>query len=230
LGDDKYKEYAEHIHASGAHLMDLIGSMLDAARIEAGRYDLAPALEAPAALARECAAMIRGQAEQAGLTFALEIAPGLPETLIDKRAVKQILINLLTNAVKFTRTGGVVLSVSEKCGAIDFVVKDTGVGMSRTALAKLGGRFSEMHKSGVRGTDGAGLGLSLAFALAKLHGGALVFDSTPGEGTTARFTLPVRRSRDEAPSAPAARLGDIQSQLDRVARYRRERAENATAA
>lgn len=223
LGADKYKEYADDIHASGAHLMDLIGTILDCAKIDADRYAIEPALGDPAPVVRDCAAMIRGEAEKAGLAFKVEIAPDLPQTLIDARVVKQVLINLLTNAVKFTKAGSITLSVSEKCGAIDFVVTDTGVGMSRTALAKLGGRFSELHQDGVRGTGGAGLGLSLSFALAKLHGGALVFDSTPGEGTTARFTLPLRRALDDAPAAPVSRPGDIQSQLDRVARYRRER-------
>lgn len=227
LGDDKYKEYADDIHASGAHLMDLIGTILDCAKIDADRYAISPELGDPAPIARDCAAMIRGEAEKAGLVFNLEIAPDLPQTLIDARVVKQILVNLLTNAVKFTKAGSVTLSVSEKCGAIDFVVTDTGVGMSRTAVAKLGGRFSELHQNGVRGAGGAGLGLSLSFALAKLHGGALVFDSSPGEGTTARFTLPLRRALDDAPAAPAMRPGDIQSQLDRVARYRRERASAA---
>lgn len=230
LGDDKYKEYADDIHASGAHLMDLIGSILDYAKIEANSYKLSPALGDAAPIARDCAAMIRGEAEKAGLALNVEIAPDLPETLIDKQAVKQILINLLTNAVKFTESGSVTLSVSEKCGALDFVVRDTGVGMNQMALSKLGGRFTDVHKNGVRGTKGTGLGLSLSFALAKLHGGALVLDSAPGEGTTARFTLPLRRSLEDAPAGALSRPGDIQSQLDRVTRYRRERAQEATAA
>jgi len=225
LGDDKYKEYAEHIHASGAHLMDLIGSILDKAKVEADRYHLSPVLGDPGAIAKDCAAMIRGEAEAAGLRLTVEIAPNLPETLIDKRAVKQILINLLSNAVKFTETGEVKLILSEKCGALDFVVSDTGIGMSQIALAKLGSRFTELHKNGVRGTTGAGLGLSLAFSLAKLHGGALVLNSVEWEGTTARFTLPVRRSMADTPTVLHARPGDIQSQLDRVTRFRRERAE-----
>jgi signal transduction histidine kinase len=230
LGDEKYKEYAEHIHASGAHLMGLIGSILDYAKLGADRYQIAPALADPGPVAQDCAAMIRGEAEAAGLTLTVEIAPGLPEILIDKQAVKQILINLLSNAVKFTAAGEVKLSVSEKCGALDFVVSDTGVGMSQVALAKLGVRFTDLHQNGVRGTKGAGLGLSLAFALAKQHGGALVFDSAQGEGTIARLTLPVRRSLDDASGISLSRPGDIQSQLDRVAQFRREHAEKANAA
>ena len=229
LGDDKYREYAELIHSSGAHLMDLIGAVLDSAKIRAGRFELTPQPGDPGAVARECAAMIRTETEKAELNFIVNIAPDLPEAMIDARAVKQILINLLSNAVKFTGEGEIELTVEEKCGALDFVVRDTGIGMNRTVLAKLGGRFSDTHQSGVRGTDGAGLGLALAFSLAKLHGGALRIDSEPGEGTTARLTLPLRGPQAGAPAAVNG-AGDIQSQLDRVNAYRRERAKQASAA
>jgi cell cycle sensor histidine kinase DivJ len=220
LGDDRYKEYAECIHASGAHLMELIGSILDSAKIEAGAYTINPTLTAPGDLARECAAMIRGEAERAGLAFKVHAAPDAPQVMIDRRVVRQILLNLLSNAVKFTGSGEIALDVSEKCGALDFVVRDTGVGMNKTMLAKLGGRFSDAHRDGVRGADGAGLGLSLAFKLARLHGGTLRIDSELGVGTTARLTLPLRGAK------PAVKTGiaDIHSQLDRVNAFRRERA------
>ncbi len=232
IGHEKYKEYAGHIHSSGAHLLDLIGSILDSAKVEAGRYELAPTLTAPGPIARDCAEMIRGQTESAGLKLTVKIAPGLPEAMLDARAVKQILINLLSNAVKFTADGGIELSVSENCGALDFIVRDTGIGMNQIALAKLGGRFTEVHQNGVRGSTGTGLGLSLAFSLAKLHGGVLKLDSAAGEGTTARLTLPLRRSRGDfaGPQSDFGRAGDIQSQLDRVAQYRRERSSKASAA
>ena len=231
LGSGKYREYAELIHGSGAHLMELIGAILDAAKLEAGRYALEPAPVAPGPLARDCAEMIRGEAERAGLDLIVSIAPDLPEAMIDKRAVKQILINLLSNAVKFTATGGVSLSVSEKCGAIDFIVRDTGVGMDEEALSKLGGRFTEVCQTGVRGAKGAGLGLSLAFSLARLHGGALKLTSAPGEGTTARLTLPLRQTGgDDSIGDAEGAHADIQSQLDRVAAYRREREAKASAA
>ena len=92
---EKYKEYAGHIHSSGAHLLDLIGSILDKAKVEAGRYALAPTLTAPGPIALECAEMVRGQAEKAGLELTVHIAPGLPETMLDARAVKQILIKMM---------------------------------------------------------------------------------------------------------------------------------------
>ena len=111
-------------------------------------------------------------------------------------------------------------------GEVTFEVSDTGVGMSQMALARLGERFTGLHKSGVRGTSGAGLGLSLAFGLAKLHGGALDLSSAPGEGTIARLRLPVVKSLAEMAGAAVALRGDIQSQLDRVAQFRRERGGN----
>ncbi|GJL91320.1 sensor histidine kinase [Hyphococcus sp.] len=227
LGHDKYREYAGLIHSSGGHLADLISSILDRAKIDAGRYKLTPVLSEPGAVARDCAEMVRGEAEKAGLALRVDIAPGLDETLIDVRAVKQILINLLSNAVKFTAAGDVGLSVFESKGELTFEVCDTGVGMSQMALARLGERFTGLHKSGVRGTSGTGLGLSLAFSLAKLHGGALELSSAPGEGTIARLRLPMAKSLSELDGAGIAVSGDIQSQLDRVAQFRRERSSAA---
>ncbi|WP_428410055.1 PAS domain-containing sensor histidine kinase [Hyphococcus sp.] len=223
LGHDKYREYVRDIKSSGAHLADLIASLLDQAKLDAGRYKLAPALAEPGAIARECAAMVRGEAEKAGLALEVDIAPGLSETMLDARAVKQILINLLTNAVKFTAAGEITLKVSEKDRVLTFDVLDTGVGMSQMALARLGERFTGLHKSGVRGTPGAGLGLSLAFSLAKLHGGALELASAPGEGTKASLRLPVAKTLNDMAGAGLDVSGDIQSQLDRVAQFRRER-------
>jgi signal transduction histidine kinase len=228
LGHEKYAEYAGDIHAAGAHLQELIASLFDQAKAETGRYGLNPVLAAPGPVARECAAMIRGEAASAGLSLRVNIAPDLPETMIDARAVKQILINLLTNAVKFTAEGEIELSVEEKCGALDFTVRDTGIGMNAVVLAKQGGRYSDTHKDGVRGTKGSGLGLSLAFSLAKLHGGALRLQSEPGKGTSARLTLPVRSALASGQSpAISSSACDIQSQLDRVNAYRRDRAARA---
>lgn len=228
-GRQKYGEYLNHIHASGAHLSALIESAQDFARTRTGHYRLDCMQADVGALARECAEMVRGAAEAAGLSLKLEIADDLAPALLDARAVRQILINLLTNAVKFTREGEITLSVAENCGALDFTVADTGIGMNRIVLAKLGGRYSDTHQNGVRGTKGAGLGLSLAFELARLHGGALKLTSAPGEGTSARLTLPLGDKAGAALAASASG-GDIQSQLDRVNAFRAERARAASAA
>lgn len=225
-GARKYAEYVNHIHTSGAHLSALITAAQDYAKTQAGRYEIAPASVNPAVVAEECAAMIRGAAETAGLAFYLSIDEDLPDAMLDARAVRQILVNLLSNAVKFTEQGGVTLSVHAVDGNLEFAVRDTGVGMNKVVLAKLGGRYSDTHRTGVRGAGGSGLGLSLAFELARLHGGVLQIDSEPGEGTVARFTTPISGAmRNNV--APA---GDIQSQLDRVNAFRAERARTANAA
>ena len=230
LGHEKYGEYVAHIRESGAHLMELISVILDQAKIDAGRYALDAKLATPGAPARACADMIRVEAERAGLRFDVEIAPDLPEAIFDPRAVRQILLNLLSNAVKFTVAGAVTLRVTEHNGVIRYQVIDTGVGMDGATLSALGRRFTEVSKDGVRGTKGAGLGLSLAFALARLHGGEITFDSAPGEGATATFLLPVKKRLADLPSnpeAPAPVSDDIQSQFDRVNAFRRERAARA---
>ncbi|MEM8771787.1 MAG: PAS domain-containing sensor histidine kinase [Pseudomonadota bacterium] len=220
IGHDKYKEYIEHIHASGAHLSALIGAAQDYARAETGRYAIVREETSPAALLDDCAAMICGAAEAAGLTLDVDGPADMAPAMIDPRAVKQILINLLSNAVKFTKEGGVALRVEEQGDTICFQVADTGVGMNKVMLAKLGARYSDTHRDGVRGARGSGLGLSLAFELTRLHGGALTIDSTPGAGTVARLTLPRTEAQLETP--PSGH--DIQSQLDRVNAFRAERA------
>jgi cell cycle sensor histidine kinase DivJ len=221
LSAEKYVEYVNHIHASGTHLAALIGAAQDYARQASGQYLIERAPADPGVLANECAEMLRGAADAAGLSLTVDIAPDLPAAMLDARAVKQVLINLLSNAVKFTKEGGVDLSVRLEDGRLVFAVRDTGVGMNKMMVAKLGGRYSDVHREGVRGAGGSGLGLSLAFELARLHGGALTIDSAPGEGTLARFSTPIGEAAPiRSGGAPAA---DIQSQLDRVNAFRAER-------
>ncbi|MEQ8751832.1 MAG: HAMP domain-containing sensor histidine kinase, partial [Amphiplicatus sp.] len=230
LGHEKYDEYAEHIHASGEHLLDLVSSILDLAKIEADRFSLKREAVNAGALAEECAGIVRLSAEAAGLTLTTRIAPSIPDSFLDARAVRQIIINLLSNAVKFTSDGEITLSVEAEDGEIVLTVTDTGVGMSEAELAKLGARFTAAHGDGVRGAKGAGLGLALAFAFAELHGGSMKLSSAPGEGLTARVALPV-----VAPASPSRRRREAVSmqnpalltQLDRIEAYRRERASAA---
>jgi len=225
LGHAKYKEYADDIYASGLHLSSVISAAQDFAKVEADRYVIKREMASPADIVRDCAAIVRESAERAGLTLKVDIASGVPEAMVDARAIRQILINLLSNAVKFTKEGEIAISVEEKCGALDFTVSDTGVGMNDVVLAKLGGRYTDTHRDGVRGADGTGLGLSLCFKLARLHGGALKLNSAPGEGTTARLTVPLKEN--SVRDADFNQSTDIQSQLDRVNAFRRDRAVNA---
>lgn len=234
LGHKKYAEYADYIRASGGHLLDLVTSILDLARIEADRFTLHPEMTDLGKLAEECAGIVRLAAEKAGLKLTTRIASDLPESWLDPRAVRQIVINLLSNAVKFTSDGEILLTVDRAGGEIVLTVTDTGVGMSKAELAQLGARFTEIQVDGVRGAKGAGLGLALAFALAELHEGSLDITSAPGEGVTAALRLPVRRP--ERPrrlhavnndDAPAPSTPQVLTQLERIEAYRRERQASA---
>jgi cell cycle sensor histidine kinase DivJ len=234
LGHPKYAEYADIIRASGRHLLDLVNLMLDHARLEAGRYALKRETVDVGALARECAALMRIDAEKAGLKIAVKVGEPLPDVALDPRAVRQILINLLANAVKFTSDGEVSIDVRAEGEELLLVVADTGVGMGPEDLKKLGARFAK-GADGVRGAKGTGLGLAVANALVELHGGRLALQSAPGEGVRAEARLPIvkparpeRRLRSVVESARAdAAAPAILSQLERVEAYRRERSRSA---
>jgi len=233
LGHAKYAEYAGIIRASGRHLLDLVNLMLDRARLEAGRYPLKRETVGVGALARECAALVRLDAEKAGLKIDVKVAEPLPEAALDPRALRQVLINLLANAVKFTSDGEIALEVRAEEGDLVFVVADTGVGMAANELQKLGARFAK-GADGVRGARGTGLGLAVAHALVELHGGRLTLASAPGEGLVAEARLPIvkparpeRRLRAVAEAGPEAAATTVLSQLERVEAYRRERARSA---
>lgn len=234
VGHDNYAQYAEHIRLAGRHLLDLVNVVLDLSKIEADRFSLHRVAADPREIANECAAIMRHQADEAGLNLVVDIAANLPESFLDPRAVKQILLNLLSNAVKFTSDGEISLKVRQDDGDIVFTVKDDGVGMSAEALAKIGARFTSAHGSGVRGQGGAGLGLALAISLAELHGGRVNLSSAPGEGLTAEVRLPIAAAPAPAKGAvrsvlAAARNGDLGdapasvTQLDRIKAYRRAR-------
>ena len=224
LGHEKYGEYIEDIHASGEHLLRLVTAALDVARIERGVAKLALAPASPARLAIESAAVMQHAADAAGLSLQVDAPKNLRDGDFDERVVKQILINLMSNAIKFTKAGEIAVSVREHEEVIEYTIRDTGVGMNKVVLAKLGGRWSDTHQEGVRGTQGAGLGLSLAFDLARAHGGVLDFESTPGVGTVATLRLPIEGGKASTKELKAL---DIQSQFDRVSAYRRERSEAA---
>lgn len=234
VGHENYAQYAEHIRMAGRHLLDLVNTVLDLSKIDADRFSLNRVASDPGAIARESAAMMRHQAEAAGLSLSIDIESALPECFIDPRAVRQILLNLLSNAVKFTSDGGVSLSVRRDAGDIVFTVRDDGVGMSAEALKAIGARFTRAHGSGVRGQGGAGLGLSLAISLAELHGGRVALASAPGEGLTAEVRLPIIAAPAPARGAvravlagashdagPDAAPSAASTQLDRLKAYRR---------
>ncbi len=198
----KYGEYAELIHESGGHLMDLINDILDMSKIEAERYDLRREVfdvrEAMTAALR----LLRLQADDAGV----QLRGVLPQDVLlvdaDRRAIKQIVLNLVSNALKFTpREGSVTVTARAAEDALEIVVADTGVGIAREDLERLGQPFEQAGDAQAR-MQGTGLGLSLVKAFAGLHGGEMNIESTLGEGTAVTVRMPVLAVEDK-PAAPA---------------------------
>jgi cell cycle sensor histidine kinase DivJ len=198
---DRYAEYADLIHDAGAHLLELINDVLDMSKIEAERFELAreafDARDAVSAVIR----LMRGQAERAGVQLR-GVLPSEPlEVEADRRAIKQIALNLVSNAVKFTpQNGSVTLTVQAVDEMLEIVVSDTGVGIAPDDLERLGNPFEQAGDASQRAA-GSGLGLSLVRAFAKLHGGEMYIESTVGEGATVTVRMPV--VLPERPARPA---------------------------
>ncbi len=186
----RYQEYSRLIHESGAHLLDLINSVLDMSKIEAGKFELAEELFDLGDVAESAVRFLRIPAERAGVALKLDIAPSARLVFADRRAVKQILVNLLSNGVKYTPPGGTVTVTARPEKGIEITVRDTGTGISKTDLERLGQPFEQVENAEVRAKEGTGLGLALVKALAALHGGEAVLASALGEGTSVTVRLP----------------------------------------
>jgi len=192
LGNERYEEYATLIYDSGQLLLDLISDMLDMAKIEAGRLELNYERVDVNGTVEDSVRMLRDRAENNGLELTLSL-PKEPLFLIaDRRAVKQVLLNLLTNAIKFTPAGGHVgVSVRYGDGLTTITVRDTGVGIPASELPRLGNPFEQVNSDPMLAKGGSGLGLALVRALMEKHGGTLAVDSEEGVGTTVRVTFPL---------------------------------------
>ena len=191
VGSSRYLEYSRLIHESGGHLLELINSVLDMSKIEAGKLELFEECFPLDDTAESALRFVKIQAERGGIALRLSIMPGASTIFADKRAIKQMLINLLTNAIKYTPRGGEVRvkAIRDERG-IEISIADTGVGISAKDLERLGRPFEQVDGEHVRSKEGTGLGLALVKALAVLHGGEAVLESVLGEGTNVRIRLP----------------------------------------
>ncbi|MCJ2136547.1 PAS domain-containing sensor histidine kinase [Methylobacterium sp. J-026] len=205
LGPDQARDYAGIIGASGHHLLGVVNTLLDMSRIQSGNFDYAPETFDIASLLRSCCDLMRLKAEAAGLTLAVS-ASGPVEITADPGACRQILINLISNAVKFTPRGGRVdLSLRGGIDGLDIVVADTGLGIGAEDLPRLGTPFFQAGAGGYkRPHEGTGLGLSVVQGLVGLHGGAVLIESAPQAGTVVTVTLPrlCRTPASEGSPAP----------------------------
>jgi cell cycle sensor histidine kinase DivJ len=198
-------EYARIISQSGHHLLAVVNDILDMSRLETGHFELFPEPVRLAAVIASCADMLARGAQADGVTLTIDVPADLPGIVADRRAVTQILINLIGNAVKFTSRGGAVTVSARMDGErVRIEVADTGVGMAPDDLARIGRPFFQARGECERQRGGAGLGLSIAKGLVDLHGGELEAASEPGNGTRMVVHLPVDCERAAAERRPAA--------------------------
>ncbi len=193
--DDKYVEYADIIGASGRHLLAIINDILDLAKADADKLSLVEEQVDLAEVVGLGSKIVQDIARQARIDFASEIVEPLPQVIGDPAKLTQILVNLLTNAIKFSDPGGRVrLKVEEAPDqGVTFCVEDTGIGMSADEITVALKPFGQIDTSLNRKHDGVGLGLPLTKRLIELHGGAMEIESKPGKGTVVTVRLPERR-------------------------------------
>lgn len=192
----KQQQYVNIISTCSYQLLDLINDLLDLAKIEAGREELNLETIEIEEICQSSLSLIRQQAINRGLKLELVIETDLITCIADKLRLKQILLNLLANAINFTDLGGITLSVSQELDYIHFSVRDTGIGISQNGIEDLFQPFRQLDSGTNRKVKGTGLGLALTKNLAQLHGGDITVESKLGCGSCFTFILPLLPSED----------------------------------
>lgn len=192
MGNARYREYAADIHASGTHLLDVITTILDISKAEAGKLEITPVDIDPRPPIQVALTLIRSAADLKGVRVTSQIADGIEAIRADPQALKQILLNLMSNAIKFTSAGGEVKLTLEQDagGTARFTVEDNGIGIPADDIPRLMKRFEQATHGYTRRSGGTGLGLPLVDSLVRLHGGRMEIASEPGVGTRVGFWLP----------------------------------------
>jgi PAS domain S-box-containing protein len=195
IGTAKYVGYARDIQASAEHLLGIINDILDVSKLEAGRLDLAEEITDPAKAVAEVAQLAAAKARAGEVRVTVRSEGGVPRLRADARKLKQIVLNLLMNAIKFSHAGGEVeIVLRNSDGAVAISVVDHGIGMDEAEVETAMSRFGQVASTWTRRHDGTGLGLPLAIGLTELHGGTLTIRSSKGVGTTVVVTFPRERS------------------------------------
>jgi signal transduction histidine kinase len=194
LGDRRYCEYARDIHNAGKHLLEVIGDLLDMSKIESGKFELDPEWFDLGELIDSVLRIVRDRAGSAGLSLEVDAAD-LPSVLGERRVLRQVLLNLIGNAIKFTPSGGSIEVVVQRLteGGLILRVTDTGIGIAPENIARALQPFGQIERAMSRDQGGVGLGLPLSQRLVELHGGRLEINSTVGAGTTVSVRLPADR-------------------------------------
>jgi signal transduction histidine kinase len=193
IGNARYKGYVEDIHHSGLYALSLLNDLLDISKLEAGKFELNFTAVDVAELVEDCAGSLQPLAKRARIVLRTSLRPDLPSVVADPRRVKQILLNLLTNAIKFTKEGGqVIVSGSMVDGELRLRVRDNGVGMTKDEIAFAMQPFHQLDTA-PRKQMGTGLGLPVTKALVDANRARLVLTSEPGVGTSADVIFPTER-------------------------------------
>jgi len=195
VGSPQYEDYIRDIHASGSHLHDVINDILDLAKVEAGKLELNEERFNLGEVVSRCIRVVAPRADQGGLRLSENIPSDLPMVFGDERKIKQIIINLIGNSVKFTERGGTITVHAERLpeGGLAISVEDTGIGMAEDEIPRALIPFGQVDSTLSRRHEGTGLGLLLTNSLIALHGGTLDIESAPGKGTKVTVWLPESR-------------------------------------
>ncbi len=207
LDQQRRNEYAALIHESGHHLLSVVNGVLDMSRLETGNFTITPEPFAPSQVVAACCEFVAMPAREGGIQICKTLNDDLPEMIGDKRAVSQILLNLLSNAIRFSDRGGkVVIGARAEAASMVFTVDDSGVGINDEDLARVGEPYFQARATYNRRHGGTGLGLSIVKGLVRLHGGELSIRSRVGEGTRVAVRLPLdcERAREKVRPETAA--------------------------
>jgi PAS domain S-box-containing protein len=196
VGQPGYREYARDIQFSSQHLLQIINDILDVSKIEAGMATLHETSVDFAAIVGSCCRLVAPRVTTQGITLTVDVPDDLPEISADERMLKQVMLNLLSNALKFTPAGGAIEVAARGMpdGGLVFTVKDTGIGIARGDFDKIFQPFGQVDSSLTRKFEGTGLGLPLTKGLVELHRGSIELESEVGHGTTVCITLPKNRN------------------------------------
>jgi two-component system, cell cycle sensor histidine kinase DivJ len=201
--NNKRREYAKLINDSGRHLLSVVNGILDMSKMETGNFEITPEPFEPASAIIRCCDLLALKAREAGIDIKTAVMDDLPVVTADRRALNQILINLISNAIKFTPRGGRVTVGAMRDGSMLAVsVEDTGVGIGEDDLPRLGEAFFQARASYDRRHDGSGLGLSIVKGLVRLHGGDMDIRSRLGKGTRVTVRLPLDGEGARPPADP----------------------------
>jgi cell cycle sensor histidine kinase DivJ len=206
LDQPRRLEYARLINDSGQHLLSVVNGLLDMSKIETGKFELIIEPFCLRDVVENCTSMLGLKAQQAGVTFRVNVPDDLPDVTADKRAITQVLINLISNAVKFSRSGGrVEINACVEMARLRIDIVDTGIGIAEEDVVRLGDPFFQARNTYDRPYEGTGLGLTVVKGLLDLHGGQVTISSRVGEGTHVVIRMPLDcegagRPTQEAPT------------------------------